>query len=390
MKDLTNKKTTDAIPEYHNATQLQLQHFHDAVQEDASMDFSKFHKNNDPGFNLYLNPQVVPVSNFGIVNYIRSGSPKMYQAFLKQLPMIKESTRFISDGGTMVPTIVPAHFAEDSPQNRLRYTKWLIASHDHFLRENGLFVSDEAPKLDSTTASDVEGDRIVLPSWYSQINATKYAQMFRSVSTLQIRKDSYTNEDKRDGIIKYKETPQGRRLSLSSPMSSFISKLPFVPSAQQRRDIYDALSRIYQEADLSAKDAVEVAAEIAEAYSQNPDNIEAFVPRVASTIKRLLETDDSKSREIAIRIMGASFKVLFTYQKEIERERRVNLLEMATAPRGAGLEASKTEYAEATGKQTQVFESAGFGGSLLTLHGRGNRAKTAADLLIERKSTQSR
>ncbi len=103
----------------------------------------------------------------------------MYADFLKKLPMVKESTRFISEGGVMVPVITPAHHAEDTPTNRLRYAKWLIASHDYFLRQNGLIVDEDAPAVDSTTATDMENDRIVLPSWYSQINRSKYAQMFR-------------------------------------------------------------------------------------------------------------------------------------------------------------------------------------------------------------------
>lgn len=371
LKFMTMSELLDAIPAYHEATQTQMQHYHDAVNEDANMDFSKFHPNNDPALNLYLNPEVVSEEDFGIINYVRGGSPQLYQLFLSQLPPVKDATEFVGDptGGVVVPFQRPIAPAEDSPRNRLRYAQWLIASHDYFLKQNGLVDTSQTTDFTDKGKGDIH--RIVLPSWWNEINKDRYEELVRN------------------GTIKILQTPKGRSLALTSSMN-FLKELDYgsLISPTEGRDMMGTLDEILQESGVKPDDVPGIIEELVEAYVANPNQLEGTFPRLTQAIQDAA-TAGGKTTEVVKRIVAAAFRVFFVTKKKVERDRRLEVSEMATAPRGAGLEASKTEFAEATGKTDQVFETAGFGGAKLTLHGRGNRAKTAADLMVEEQSTQS-
>lgn len=106
----TGMKASDileSIPARHQATQEQLNRFHDAVVKDMNMSAEEWLalKPEDAHHNLYLHTQVTEEPHFGFLNAMKCGGPDMYQEFRKKkgfddspkvrLDYLKELVRFV-------------------------------------------------------------------------------------------------------------------------------------------------------------------------------------------------------------------------------------------------------------------------------------------------------
>ena len=85
----TGMKASDileSIPARHQATQEQLNRFHDAVVKDMNMSAEEWLalKPEDAHNNLYLHTQVTEEPHFGFLNAMKCGGPDMYQEFRKR------------------------------------------------------------------------------------------------------------------------------------------------------------------------------------------------------------------------------------------------------------------------------------------------------------------